>query len=68
MAIQTVENSKTEDYWKSGFLSFTAKVNPDNGNKTKSDIFPSDKFKLVVMFFLDKKYWTIPMTFKIKVS
>ena len=30
---------------KSKFLSFMTKVNPNNGNETKSDIFPWDIFK-----------------------
>ena len=32
------------------------KVNLNNGNETKSDIFPWDIFKFVVIYFFDKKY------------
>ena len=31
------------------------KVNPSNGNETKSDIFPWDVFKSNIMSFLSKK-------------
>ena len=30
---------------KSKFLSFMTKVNPNNGNEAKSDIFPRDIYK-----------------------
>ena len=36
---------------KSEFLSFTTKVNPNNGNETKSDIFPWDIFKSDTFFY-----------------
>ena len=39
---------------KSKFLSFMTKVNPDNGNETKSDIFPWDIFKSGTISFLSK--------------
>ena len=32
------------------------KVNLNNGNETKSDIFPWDIFKFVVIYFFDKIY------------
>ena len=35
---------------KSKFLSFMTKVNPNNGNETKSDIFPRDIFKSDIIF------------------
>ena len=41
---------------KSKFLSFITEVNPNNGNETKSDVFPWDIFKLfksdVISFLL----------------
>ena len=42
--------------FESKFVGFTAKIDPDNVNKTKSDIFPCDIFKFVIMFFLINKY------------
>ena len=35
---------------KSEFVSFMTKMNPNNGNKTKSDIFPWDIFKSGIVF------------------
>ena len=35
---------------KSKFLSFMTKVNPNNGNETKSEIFPWDIFKSDIIF------------------
>ena len=35
---------------KSKFLNFMTKVNPNNGNKTNSDIFPMDIFKSDIIF------------------
>ena len=32
------------------------KVNPDNANETKSDIFPWDVFKSDMILFVIKKY------------
>ena len=32
-----------------------AKVNPNNGNKQKSDIFPSDIFKSDAIYFCQNK-------------
>ena len=43
-------------------LCFMTKVNPNNGNETKSDVFAWDK-----SFFI-KNYQSISMTFKIKIS
>ena len=40
---------------KSKFLSFMAKVNPENGNETKSGIFSWDIFKSDVIYFFIKK-------------
>ena len=39
---------------KSKFLSFMTKVNPSNGNETKSDIFSWDIFKTDTLSFLSK--------------
>ena len=44
------------------------KVNPNNGNKTKVDIFPWDIFKSDTMSLFAKKHQSIPMTFKIQIS
>ena len=44
------------------------KVNLNNGNETKSDIFSWDIFKFETISFLIKKYESISMTFKIKIS
>ena len=33
------------DFQNQQYLSFMTKVNPNNGNKIKSDIFPWDIFK-----------------------
>ena len=44
------------------------KVKPNNGNKTKSDIFPWDIFKSDTISFFTKKYYSISMTFKIEIS
>ena len=41
-------------------------VKPDNGNETKSDIFPWDIFKSDTFF--SKTYQSISMTFKIELS
>ena len=40
--------------FKLRFLSFMTKVNLNNGNKTKSDIFPWDIFKSDI-FFIRRK-------------
>ena len=37
---------------KSKFLTFMIKVNPNNGNETKSEIFPCDIFNYDVIFVL----------------
>ena len=42
------------------------KVNPNNENEKKSDIFPRDIVKSDVIYFFIKKYQSISMTFKIK--
>ena len=39
---------------------YVTKVNPNNGNETKSDIFPLDIFKSERSFFIQ-----VSMTFKI---
>ena len=44
------------------------KLNPNNGNQTKSDIFPRDVFKSDTISFFIKKYQSISMTFKIEIS
>ena len=44
------------------------KVNANNGNETKSDIFPWDIFKSDVIYFFIKKYLSISMIFEIKIS
>ena len=46
---------------KSEFVSFMTKMNPNNGNKTKSDIFPWDIFKSGKS--LAVKYLNISKTF-----
>ena len=35
---------------KSKFLSFLTKMNPNNGNEIKSDVFPRDIFKSNIIF------------------
>ena len=40
----------------SKFLTFMNKVNPNNENETKSDIFPWDIFKYDSISFFIKKY------------
>ena len=40
--------------FKMKFLSFMTKVNPKNGNKTKSDIFPWGILKSDAIFFIKK--------------
>ena len=45
------------------------KVNPNNGNQTKSDIFPWDMFKSnTISFFIKKKLKYFKMTSRIKIS
>ena len=44
------------------------KVNPNNKNETKSDIFAWDIFKSDAISFFIKKYYSILMTFKIENS
>ena len=44
------------------------KVNPNNGNQTKLDIFPCDIFKSDAISFLIKKYYGISMAFKTNIS
>ena len=46
---------------------FMTKVDPNNGNETKSDILPWDIFKSDVIYFFLKKYQGISITFKIKI-
>ena len=36
-------------------MTFMTKVNPNNGHKTKSDIFPLEIFKFDVIYFFSKK-------------
>ena len=41
--------------FKKIFLSFMTKVNPKNGNETKSDVFPWEIFKSDVISIFIKK-------------
>ena len=43
-----------QGFSKSKFLGFLTKVNPNNGNETKSEIFAWDMFKSDVISFLLK--------------
>ena len=43
------------------------KVNPNNENETKSDIFARDIFKFGVMHFFMNKYLKISMIFRLKI-
>ena len=45
-----------------------AKVNPNNGSETKSNIFPWDIFKSDSISSFIKKYKRISMAFKIEIS
>ena len=45
-----------------------SKVNPKNGNETKSDIFQWEIFKSDTISFFIKKYRSITVTFKIEIS
>ena len=50
---------------KSKFLFLMTKVNPNNGNETKSENFLWSLFKFDVIFSLiKKKHWSISITFK----
>ena len=53
---------------KSKFLSFMTKVNPNNGNETKSNISPWGIFKSDTISFFIQKHQSISMTFKIEIS
>ena len=53
---------------KSKFLSIMTKVNPNNGNETKSDIFSMGHIQIWHNIFFIKKYWSILISFKIKNS
>ena len=55
-------------YFKIEISHFKTKGNPNNGNETKSDIFPWNIFKSDVIYFCVKKYYSISMTFKIRFS
>ena len=44
------------------------KVNPNNGNETKSDVFTWEIFESDAMSFSTKKYLSISMTSKIEIS
>ena len=50
------------------FLSFMTKMNPNNGNETKSNILPWNICKSDVISFFIKKYYSISITFRIKIS
>ena len=50
------------------FLSFMTKKDRRNGNETKSENFPCGIFKSNSIYFFIKKYYTISMTFKMKIS
>ena len=52
--------------FKSEDLSIMTKVDPNNGNETKSNKFPWDIFKSDISLFIKKRY-SILMTFKIKI-
>ena len=41
------------------------KVNPNNGNETKSDIFPRNIFKCDTISFFIKIYWSISVTWNL---
>ena len=56
------------DFLKLNFLSFMTKVNPSNGNESKSDIFPWDIFKSDSMSFLSKNIKVFQWLFKIEFS
>ena len=43
-------------FLKSKYLSYMTKVNPNNGNETKSDIFKWDILKLDIIFHWSVKY------------
>ena len=43
------------------------KVKPNNGNETKSDVFLWDILKSDTISFFIKKYYSISMTFKIRI-
>ena len=47
---------------------FVTKVNANNRNVTKWDIFPWDIFKSDNISLFIKKYWSIQMTFEIESS
>ena len=58
--------------WLNWILSFMTKVNPSNGNETKSDIFPSDMLKSNYQSIINQyqftfvtKYWNFLMAFTI---
>ena len=44
------------DFQNKQFFSFMTKMNPNNGNEKKSDVFPWDIFKTDTISFLAKKY------------
>ena len=44
------------------------KMNPKNVNKTKPEVFSWDILKSDVIYFFAKKYLSISVTFKIKLS
>ena len=44
---------KNTNITKSKLLSFMTKMNPNNGNDTKSDIFPWDIFKSDIFFSIN---------------
>ena len=50
------------------FLSFMTKKDRRNGNETKSENFPCGIFKSNSIHFFIKKYYTISITFKMKIS
>ena len=52
--------------FKSEDLSIITKVDPNNGNETKSKKFPWDIFKSDISLFIKKRY-SISMTFKIEI-
>ena len=54
--------------FKMKFLSFMTKVNPKNGNKTKSDIFPWDILKSDAISFLSKNIKVILVSLMTKLK
>ena len=56
----------TSKKWK--YLSFMTKVNPNNENETKSDIFPWDIFKSGIIFIDSKLLKCFNQCFNLSIS